>query len=146
MQPSEARHSAAIVRHVLAAIVVLATIASGVCLFFVNFDRAANHGFGLHFTNLIWGLYYGIGFEPGFVWYKIHGPYRTGFFDLFGALIYPLIASAVLYAAIIRLAKYPSAKWWLLLSILVIIPLPLLPSVYWWLLPLYAYGALSLPP
>src|SRR5437764_187211 len=101
-------------RHLTAAIVVLGAIFSGMFFYTINFGPAANHGLGIHVTNLIWGLYYGIGFEPAFIWYKIHGPYPTGFVDLFGMIVYPIIASGFLYIAVLRLSKRTSLRKWLL--------------------------------
>ncbi|MBL6851876.1 MAG: hypothetical protein ISS15_04895 [Alphaproteobacteria bacterium] len=101
-------------------------------------------------VNLIWGLYYGLGFEPAFVWYKIHGPFPTGFLDLFAMIIYPVAASTLLYWAIFRLTERRSHRKWvgltLGLSFVLLIPMPYSQLDDWWLHPIWIFGAMGEPP
>jgi len=134
-------------RHVLAMIVVLCAIFSGMFIYPADIDAASVHSSEVHFVNLIWGLYYGIGFEPAFIWYRFFGPYPMGFVDVFGMIIHPLIASGILYVSVFKLSKRSSRRMPILLAIglsfLAIIPRPNLPMKNGWLFPLWVNGAMS---
>jgi predicted membrane protein len=134
-------------RHAIAALVVLGALFSAMFIYPADLDAASIDGHEVHFVNLIWSLYYGIGFEPAFIWYKIFGPFPTGFVDVFGMIFYPIIASALLYAAILRLSRRSSSRKWLFLvlglSFLAIVPRPNMSVVNWWKLPLWINGAMS---
>jgi predicted membrane protein len=133
-------------RHFIAAIIVLGAMLSGMFIYPADLDAAIAHSTEVHFINLIWGLYYGVGFEPANIWYRIYGPYRAGFVDGFGLIYYPLIASVFLYAVVVWLSSFWSRKRLLLvfgLSFLAIVPRPNLPMRDWWLMPLWINGAIS---
>ena len=90
-------------RHVIAIVIVFCAAFSGLILGFIGVTAHVNGGFAAHFVNPIWSVFYGLGFEPALIWYRIHGPYRYGLFDLFGTLVWPIIASIVLYGIILRI-------------------------------------------
>jgi hypothetical protein len=137
-------------RHLIAAFGVLGAVCAALFFYPIVPPTGANHGHGVFLVNLVWGLYYGIGFEPALIWYKIRGPFPTDFLDLFAMLVYPLAASAFLYMVIFKLSARPSRRKWIVigmsLSLFVIAPLPIVPAEQWWLHPIWVFGAFSEPP
>jgi hypothetical protein len=137
-------------RHLIAGLGVLGAVCAALFFYPIVPPSGANHGHGIFLVNLVWGLYYGIGFEPALIWYKIHGPFPTGFLDLFAMLIYPLTARAFLYAVIFKLGARPSWRKWIVigvvLSLFIIAPLPILPEEQSLLHPIWIFGAFSEPP
>jgi hypothetical protein len=116
-----------VVRHLIAACFVGCAAFSGTLLFLLSFGNASDF-FSDRFINLIWGLLYGIGFEPALIWYQIHGPYPLNFIDLFGLCIWPIGFSIFLYIFVLRVLAMADNAWrkrilaCLLVSFVVIIP------------------------
>jgi hypothetical protein len=138
------------VRHLIAGFGLLGAVASAFLYYAIVEPSAANNGSGVFLVNAVWGTYYGLGFEPAFIWYRVHGPFPTGPLDLFAMIVYPLIASIILYVAIYKLSQRLAWRKWIVvalgLSFLVIIPMRVFPGQGMWLHPIWVFGAMSEPP
>jgi hypothetical protein len=93
--------------HISPTLTVVFAVLTGMILGLVDFG--SQPGVQVHVSSLIWGLFYGVGFEPAAIYYKLHGPYPYGFIDKFGAVVWPIIASAALYFVVNRLPTVSNA-------------------------------------
>ena len=136
-------------RHWIASAGVVGAICAGNFFHTVVAPSPSSHGDGVFLINAVWGLYYGLGFEPAFVWYKIHGPYPSGFLDLL-PLIYFFVASVFLYWVYLKLTLRPAWRKWVIVgltaSFLVIVPMHIAPMADWWMHPMWVFGVFSEPP